>query len=629
MTARRLELNWSNKDQRLLSHGADTYEWVDPSDWRVSEVRLLEPMSDYGEDPEQNLAIHGDALHALTALTNIPELREHYLGKVQLCYIDPPFNTGQTFAHYDDAVEHSVWLTMLRDRLIQIHKLLSDTGSVWVHLDDAEAHRARCVLDEVFGAENFVATVIWQKVYSPRMDAKQFSFSHDYIHVYSKRPAWRPNAFAVEPNLNQFPFTDSDGRRYRSDPLRKWGTNSRREDRPNLWYPITAPSGAVVWPIKPDGSEGNWRWQRETYEARASEVDWLDKGHGLQPYLRQYADTSTTRPPETFWSHLEAGHNHEAAEELKRLLGAKFSTPKPERLLERVLAIGSRPGDIVLDCFAGSATTAGVAHKMGRRWVTVELLDNTLNTFVLPRLEKVVEGKDLGGISSREVEEFVGDLPEGLDPEDVRRGAELLLPLFQHGTFADLPRVPRAERGTDFDTLIGILRQHPDYLERLLTQMAAQMRRAGRVQRQTEALWAGGGGFRLVRVAPSMFEADEDGDLALAEWAVGGELARAVCAQMRYRYEPEGPFAGVKGRSRLAVLDGMLTEGVAQLLVSKLDDNQTLLVVAQAVEPGVEDVLRSLRSGSKVRKMPRDLARAGILPSHLVTLGQPQDGEQS
>lgn len=532
----RLQLVWPNKAMRLLSHGDDSYQWVEPTDWRVSEVRLMHEAETVGDPKAGNLLIRGDATHALTSLTALPEYRDSYVGKVKLAYLDPPFNTGQAFRHYDDAVEHSVWLTMLRDRLAQIKKLLSPDGSVWVHLDDAEQHRARSVMDEVFGAENFVATVIWEKVYSPRMDAKQFSSSHDYVHVYSRQPGWRGNHFVVEPNLDQFPFTATDGRRYRSDPLRKWGTNSLRSDRPNLWYSIAAPDGTEVWPIKPDGTEGNWRWSKETYEQRAGEVDWLDKGNGLQPYVRQYADSSTTRPPETFWPHALVGHNHEAAEELKKLLSQKFSTPKPERLLERVLHIGSNPGDIVLDCFAGSGTTAAAAHKMGRRWVTVELSQENLDTFIKPRLTKVVEGKDPGGITE-------------------------------------------------------------------------------------SAGWTGGGGFRVVEVGPSMFE-EEDDTVLLAEWAVGGELAEAVCAQLGYTPEHDGPFAGRKGRSRLAVLDGMLTPGVADYLVSHLGEKETLVVVAQSLDPDVSDHLRAQRPGSRARKVPRDLARIGRQQSQLVHLGR-------
>lgn len=539
----RLELTWVGKDRRLLSHGDDRYEWVDPADWRVSEIRLLHDVDTVGDPNSGNLLIHGDAMHALDALIHIPHLAARYEGKVKLVYIDPPFNTGQAFTHYDDNLEHSVWLTLLRDRLTQIERLLAPDGSVWVHLDDVEQHRARCVLDEVFGAENFVATVIWEKVYSPRMDAKQFSASHDSIHVYSKWPGWRPNSFSIEPDLTQFRHVDESGRHYRSDPLRKWGKNSRREDRPNLWYPIEAPDGTAVWPIKPDGSESNWRWERATYDRRRAEVDWLDKGHGLQPYLRQYADTSTTRPPETLWRHTEAGHNHEAQEHLKAVFGAtKFDTPKPERLLERVIHIGSNPGDIVLDCFGGSGTAAAVAHKMGRRWVTAEVSADTISTFLRPRLELVVKGEDPGGVTGS----------------------------------------------------VG---------------------------------WGGGGGFTHVEVGPSMFE-DVDGTVVMADWAVGGELTEAVAAQLGFDLAPEGPLAGRKGRKRLAVVDGMVTGAVVEHLVGLIGDDETLLVVGRALAPGVEDRVRELRSGSRARKIPRDLATVGRLPSRLVRL-KPRKAEVS
>jgi len=154
----RLELTWTNKDRTLLAHEDQTYEWVEPADYRVSEVRLLQDVASVGETAPQsnrasdNLLIRGDALHALNSLSRLPEFAKAYVGKVKLCYIDPPFNTGQAFEHYDDALEHSVWLTMLRDRLVQIKELLADDGSVWVHLDDAEVHRCRSVLDEVFGS---------------------------------------------------------------------------------------------------------------------------------------------------------------------------------------------------------------------------------------------------------------------------------------------------------------------------------------------------------------------------------------------------------------------------------------------------------------------------------------------
>ncbi|MBN1096433.1 site-specific DNA-methyltransferase [Blastococcus sp. TML/C7B] len=499
---------------------------------------MLAPVADIGDEPERNLLVHGDALHALTSLTSLPDLAEAYVGKVKLVYIDPPFNTGETFAHYDDAVEHSVWLTMLRDRLNQIRRLLADDGSVWVHLDDVEQHRARCVLDEVFGAQNFVATVIWQKSHSRNNSAQHFSADHDFIHVYARnKAAWRRNRVA-RTSKSDADFWNPD-----NDPRGDWRRSDLTAAKPynDGKYEVTGPHGdkftpraGRYWGVSPTSFE----------ELRADDRLWWGKTGRTFPFRKRFRSELGDLVPTTIWAHEEVGNNREAKGEIVSLLGrsAIFATPKPERLMEQIIHIASDPGDIVLDCFAGSGTTAAVAHKMGRRFVTVELSESNIDTFVRPRLEKVVKGEDAGGVT-----------------------------------------------GT--------------------------------------AAWAGGGGFRLVRVASSMFEADEDGDLYLADWAVGGELARAICAQVRYEYEPDGPFTGRRGRSRLAVLDGMLTAGVAELLLSKLADRETLLVVAQAIEPGAEELLAARRGGSKVRKVPRDLARRGILPSQLVSLTSTPDGD--
>lgn len=194
----RLELTWTNKNQKLLSHEDGSYEWTVPGDYRTSEVRLLHDVTTVGEThnsalrAKDNLLIRGDALHALTSLTQLPEFAQHYVGKVKLVYIDPPFNRGQAFVHYDDALEHSVWLTMMRDRLEQIETLLADDGSIWLHLDDVESHRARLVLDEVFGPKNFVAEIAWRSTDSSSNNAKGFAKDHNSIMIYSKMPKWRP-----------------------------------------------------------------------------------------------------------------------------------------------------------------------------------------------------------------------------------------------------------------------------------------------------------------------------------------------------------------------------------------------------------------------------------------------------
>jgi DNA methylase len=193
----KLELTWTNKDRSLLAHEDSSYEWVPQTDYRVAEVRLLREAGTVGEvradgaRTKDNLLIRGDALHALTSLLGISEYAREYAGRVKLVYIDPPFNTQQAFEHYDDALEHSVWLTMMRDRLEQVKDLLADDGSVWVHCDDSEQHRLRCVMDEVFGRDKFVATVLWQKRYS-RDNRPAIGAVHDFIHVYALDPdGWK------------------------------------------------------------------------------------------------------------------------------------------------------------------------------------------------------------------------------------------------------------------------------------------------------------------------------------------------------------------------------------------------------------------------------------------------------
>jgi adenine-specific DNA-methyltransferase len=596
---------------RLLAHDDISYEWVDPSDWRVSEVRLLHPSGTEGKPPKTgNLLIQGDALHALTALTSLPSLKGDYVGKVKLCYIDPPFNTGQTFQHYDDAVEHSVWLTMLRDRLVQIKRLLAPNGSVWVHLDDAEQHRARSVLDEVFGADNFVATVIWERTDLPQMQADYFSAKHDYILVYRSGDAFVANRTSSSEIPLHYNLQAPDGRRYFTRTLRQTGPGSARADRPTMWYPMIAPDGTEVWPIRDDGSEGRWRWGPARYKRDKNQIDWQSpRGRGWDPHTRTYWPGETKRPPETIWPYAEVGSNRTAKLEIRALFPGvdAFATPKPERLMERVIQIASDAGDLVLDCFAGSGTTAAVAHKMGRRWLTVELSEENTTKYVRPRLQKVVAGTDRGGISENVDTSPVEDLPEGVSLEMMRDCLAALEALDEASAFDD---------------------------ERSVTPAAVKsiekvVKRYGRSKKQVDAVWTGGSGFRELIVGPSMFE-DVEGTIVLADWVTGGELAEAVAAQLGYALEIDGPFSGRKGRSRLAVLDGMLTQGVAEHLIDKIGEKETLVIVAQALEPGVEDYVRTQRPGSRARKVPRDLAKVGRLQSHLVRLGEPstEDGDE-
>ena len=385
MKNQKLELTWIGKDKRpkleariLLEDAAKSYHAPTRSEQAIFDNRL----------------IFGDNLLALKAL------EQEFAGKVKCVFIDPPYNTGSAFAHYDDGLEHSIWLGLMRDRLEIIKRLLADDGSLWITIDDNEAHYLKVLCDEVFGRGNFVANCLWQKVYSERMDAKGFSTSHDHILVYQRSEKFFPLQLAKEQNSAQFNFFDEKKQKYyRRRSLRKEGSESLRQNRPSMWYPIIAPDGSEIFPIKPDGVEGRWRWKKENISEKADQLEFVQKEGRWEVYVKQYQEDSPTRPPATLWVTDEVGHNHEAKLEV-RVFNSQdiFSTPKPERLIERVLRIATNPGDLVLDSFAGSGTTGAVAHKMGRRWIMVELGEHC-HTHIIPRLQKVIDGTDQGGIS--------------------------------------------------------------------------------------------------------------------------------------------------------------------------------------------------------------------------------------
>lgn len=526
----RLELTWTNKPLSLLANDDGSYEWVPSADYRVAEVRLLHTVATVGStEPEKdraksNLLIRGDALNGLVSVTSLPEFSREYVGKVRLAYVDPPFNTKQSFLHYDDALEHSVWLTMMRDRLVQIRELLAPNGSVWVHLDDSELAYCKVMMDELYGRDNFVTSVIWEKTDSPRMDADYFSGRHDTILVYRKSAAFRIRRLAGEDGVpKHYNRLATDGRPYYLKPLRAMGgQGSTRRARPTLYFAMTAPDGSEVWPKLPDGEDGAWRWNPQKVERDAELIEWVQGRKGWAPYFRIYANPDTLRPPETIWFHTDVGSTRTSAREVKEITGGTaFATPKPEALIARIIALGSDEGDIILDCFVGSGTTAAVAHKMGRRWVAIERELATVEQFALPRLSKVVAAEDPGGIT------------EAVD-------------------------------------------------------------------------WEGGGGFRVLDIGQSMFAADGS-NVVLATWATNGKLAEATAAQLGYVYTPDAPFCGRKGRSRLAVIDGLVNANVARLLVAAAGPEERLVICGTAVDPVSREVVRELRPGSAVRKIPASI----------------------
>lgn len=664
MRNQKLELTWFNKDMALIPKDRENarydYEWVDPQDPRYCETHTL-VMDEYirGEQAEKedskqyssladlvpatdNLMILGESGDVLEALTRVPELRGKYAGQVKLVYIDPPFNTGETFDHYDDNLEHSVWLTMMRDRLIHLRGLLSEDGSIWVHLDDSENHRMRILLDEVFGAGNFVAEIHWQQTSSPQSTKASFiGRADDVILVYRK---------SALTNLNRLPRKASMDARYGNpdnDPLGPWANDPRSAPHSTnakgyqvaAFYSIEHPiTGEIMWPP----ANGQWRFKRETVKAGLSEYGFyeevdpdleersrrmngvaveklnpeikdfriaLDKKEeskqkalariaqdnwpqwfitkdsmGRKGYLPELGAT-----PNTWWTKDEVGHTRESNSEIVALFPDEnpFDTPKPERLMERIIRIATNPGDLVLDCFAGSATTAAVAQKMGRRWVTCELQTKVFETFSKPRLEKVVKNLDDGGITytkSREAKTGV-ELPTKHDPNEIFKLSRMLTDLSKVASLSDTDKAA-----------------------------IKQVQKLIATKPSTVQNWRGGGGFQVAHLSPTCFSYDPDLEaVTLTEAGTGETLKNAVAAHLGFTLTPESPFFdGVLGAQRLVVLETFATASDVDELVSHLDEGETLVLCATGLDTGVRKHLLKTRRGSVAKHIPDDLFTVSV-----------------
>lgn len=332
-----------------------------------------------------NRLIFGDNLLALKAL------EQEFAGKVKCVFIDPPYNTGSAFEHYDDGVEHSVWLSLMRDRLELLRTLISEDGSLWITIDDNEGHYLKVLCDEVFGRANFIGTFVWNHSVQSKGYSGKLSVHHNYVLTYRKT-----NYFV----LRDLPRTDEHNVNYSNpdnDPRGPWRPGDTRNSlvRPNLMYDIKTPSGKTI-KHPPKG----WRFSRETFERECAEGKIVFSKNDLRIIRKIYLSDQEGRVPESLWFADNVGTTREASAEVRALVGeeSSFGTPKPERLLERVLQLATNPGDLVLDSFAGSGTTGAVAHKMGRRWIMVELGEHC-HTHIIPRMKKVIDGMDPGGVT--------------------------------------------------------------------------------------------------------------------------------------------------------------------------------------------------------------------------------------
>jgi Adenine specific DNA methylase Mod len=386
-----ISLSWDNKDRTLLASGASSYEWVGHACPQLRELPKTKILGTDTQAPKGNILAIGDGLDVLRALEASTSILED---KIRLVYIDPPFNTSADVKCYDDTMERSMWLGMLRDRLAALKPHLSDDASVWVHLDDAEVHRARLVMDEVFGDDAFVASIIWQKR-TTRESRSAFSNNHDTILVYAPcgPKKWKTTRNLLEKDTAQLDNRDNDPRGPWADaPFTAPGFRAAQQ------YPITTPSGKVLTP--PRGR--SWYATEPTFkDLLAEDRIWFPKNGSGSPRLKLFSHQLRGLVPFTIWTNSETGTNDEAKRHLLSLFpnGSVFDTPKPEELLERIIHISTRPGELVVDLFAGSGTTAAVAHKMRRKWITVERNVQTVCQFTLPRLQAVISGGDRGGVS--------------------------------------------------------------------------------------------------------------------------------------------------------------------------------------------------------------------------------------
>lgn len=374
----KLELTWVGK--------------FDEEERLESRILIEDELKSYGEHETGNMLIHGDNLLALKAL------EDRFTGRIKCIYIDPPYNTGYAFNQYDDNLEHSVWLNMMYIRLKILKNLLHKDGSIWISIDDDEQAYMKVLCDEIFGRLNFVATVVWQKRTSPDMRAT-ISDGHEYILVYAK------NKDQFKHVRNKLPLSIEQTANYKNpdnDPRGVWTSADYTAQgyRPNQMYEINTPGGVKYTP--PEGK--CWKNVEEVFleQVRDNRIWFGDDGCSM-PRRKTFLYEHEGVIPWTWWTNKEVGHNQEAKKESIALFGATkaFDTPKPEKLLERIIHIATEPGDYVLDSFLGSGTTIAVAHKMKRCWIGIEMGEQAF-THCKVRMDKVIDGVDLGGVTKNQ-----------------------------------------------------------------------------------------------------------------------------------------------------------------------------------------------------------------------------------
>lgn len=398
-----MKLDWHGKNEAILTTRKTPYRLLRE---KTEFSYCLQgfpppPQNNINQSLNENLIIQGDNLEALKSLLPF------YAGQVKCIFIDPPYNTGSAFSHYDDNLEHSLWLNMMYPRLELLRELLAEDGSIWITLDDNESHYCKVICDEIFGRKNFVANVVWQKFHSVKKNSKYgVSEAHDHILIYKKSDNLKDfNLLDMDIEaLSVYKNPDNDPRGlWRTAPLTvsllggARGAAYAKTGQSSGLYEIISPTGKIHLP-----SKGRCWISKNGFDAllKDNRVYWGKDGNAV-PMKKVFLEESGGKKiASTFWAHNEVGSNKSANEEQKSLNndGNVFATPKPEALIQRILHLATNTGDLVLDSFLGSGTTAAVAHKMNRRYIGIEIGEHA-KTHVVPRLQKVIDGSDTGGIS--------------------------------------------------------------------------------------------------------------------------------------------------------------------------------------------------------------------------------------
>lgn len=365
---------------------------------RLLDDKVLTNFKRYDKDGEHeveeladtdNLIIKGNNLIVLHSL------KKRFAGKVKLIYIDPPYNTGNDSFNYNDSFNHSTWLIFMKNRLEVARELLSDDGLIFVQCDDNEQAYLKVLMDEVFSRNNFISNIVW-KGRGGRQDSKYVAQIHETIIFYAKNKERAILNKAFIEDTSNYAYEDSRGN-YKTQLIRKWGSNSRREDRPNLFYEVEF-EGNKVLPILPNGDDGCWRWSKNRLEEAIKNdmVVSLEKDGRTELYEKIYKGDGKKQTVFTSW--IDESFSGQGTKVLEEIFKEKvFDYPKPEQLVKKFIDLTTDDGDIVLDYHLGSGTTAAVAHKMNRQYIGIEQMDY-IETVSVKRLEKVIEGEQ-GGIS--------------------------------------------------------------------------------------------------------------------------------------------------------------------------------------------------------------------------------------